>query len=117
MKELFIRNKIIIFRTAGAIMLIVGFVVYFWTTPKEVLSENEIAAANVARMEASVAGRSVSPSKPVKSSSTKILQELKNSQKKQLRYFTILTMIFGIGFLGYSFIKPKSKETTSGSEK
>ena len=107
MKEIFIKNKIIIFRTAGTLMLIVGFAVYFWTTPKEALSQNEIAAANVARMEASVSGKSSTTAKPEKSSSTKILQELKNAQKKQLRYFTILTMIFGVGFLGYSFIKKK----------
>ena len=103
MKEIFIKNKIIIFRTVGALMLVVGFSVYFWTTPKEVLTQNEIAAANVARMEASVA-RSSSSAKASKPSNTKFLKELKETQKKQLRYLVILTMILGAGFLGYSFM-------------
>ncbi|MCW8894717.1 hypothetical protein [Sulfurimonas sp.] len=116
MKEIFLKNKILIFRTLGSLMLIVGFAIYFWTTPKEALTQNEIAAANVARMEASVlrGSSSTTVSKP---SSTKFLKEFKEAQKKQVRYFVILTMIFGAGFLVYSFIKPnRDKKTKLDSE-
>ena len=112
MKEFFLKNKVVIFRFLGSFMLLVGFVIYFWVTPKEGLSRNEIAAANVARMEASVAGGNGSSKKSPKSSSTKILEELKSSQVKQIKYLTILSMILGIGFLGYSFIKPEEDEQT-----
>lgn len=108
MKYFFLKHKVIILRFIGIIMLLVGFIIYFWTTPKEGLSKNEIAAANVARMEAVVArGSSGSVSKS-QSSSAKILEELKNTQAKQMQYLTIIVMILGVGFLGYSFVKPKS---------
>lgn len=109
MKEIFIKYKIVIFRTAGSIMLLVGFALFFWITPKEVMSENEIAAANVARMEASVLGSSSGAKKASKPETAKFVEELKNAQKKQVQYLTILTMVFGVGFLAYSFLsKPKN---------
>ncbi|MCK9472696.1 hypothetical protein [Sulfurimonas sp.] len=120
MKEIFKKHKIIIFRTTGVVMLLVGFIVYFWMTPKEVYSENEIAAANVARMQASVRGTSASSKQSSKPETSKFIEELKNAQKAQVRYLTILSMVFGVLFLGYSFIpKPKSdslKKSTSDSE-
>ncbi|HEY9203469.1 hypothetical protein [Sulfurimonas sp.] len=109
MKEIFKKYKIIIFRTAGAVMLVVGFALYFWISPKEVATENEIAAANVARMEASVRGISSSTKQRQEPAASKFVEELKNAQKKQIQYMTILSMVFGALFLGYSFIsKPKS---------
>jgi hypothetical protein len=89
-------------------MLVVGFAIYFWTAPKEGVSEIEAAVANVARMEASMAGPNNAAVKPKTQSSAKILEELKSTQEKQMRYLTIFAMILGVGFLGYSFIKPKS---------
>ena len=108
MKEIFLKHKTVIFRSLGAFMLIVGFASYFWTTPKKVLTQNEVAAANIARMEAKVAGvkGSVKQNKP-KSSSADILKHLKDTQDAQTRYLTILAMVFGIGFLGYSFMPKK----------
>lgn len=111
MKKMFIKNKIIIFRVLGTLMLIVGFGAYFWTTPKEGLTQNEIAAANIARMEAKVSGRSGAFSKAPEPSSAKIMQEFKNAQEKQLQYLTIMTMIFGVGFLVYSFFSSKKEES------
>ena len=109
MKEIFKRYKIVIFRTSGAIMLVIGFALYFWVAPKEVMSENEIAAANVARMEASVRGNFAPSKQSSKPDTSKFLEELKNAQKAQIQYLTILSMVFGVLFLGYSFIsKPKS---------
>ena len=109
MKELFIKYKTVILRTLGVLMLIIGFAVHFWVTPKEGFTQNEIAAANVARMEARAMGDSGSFKKSSKSSSAEILKELKNAQEKQMRYFTIIAMIIGVGFLGYSFIKTKNQ--------
>jgi uncharacterized protein YjeT (DUF2065 family) len=108
MKEIFINNKIIIFRVFGALLLLVGFAVYFWASPKKVLSQNEIAAANIARIEAHVSGASVASPKASKPDTSKFLEKLKSTQEKQIRFLTVVAMIFGIGFLGYSFIKPKS---------
>ena len=89
-------------------MLLIGFVVHFWTTPKEGLTQNEIAARNVARMEASSSGGSSTSNQPYKQDRSKYLKEFKNTKAKQMQYLTIITMILGVGFLGYSFIKPKT---------
>jgi len=103
--EFFIRYKIIIFRVVGIFMLLIGFVVHFWVTPKDGLSELQIAAANVARMEASIKGQGGKSKKTHKPDTSKFLEEFKNTKEKQKEYLTILAMVFGVGFLGYSFIK------------
>ncbi|EDZ61911.1 hypothetical protein SMGD1_0886 [Sulfurimonas gotlandica GD1] len=104
--EFFEKNKILILRIAGVLMLLIGFVVHFWVTPKEGFTQNEIAAANIARMEAKVAGGSGSSSKkPQKKDTSKFLEEFKDTQAKQMRYLTIIAMILGVGFLGYSFVR------------
>ena len=102
--EFFLKNKIVIIRTVGFLMLLVGFSVHFWATPKEGLSKNEIAAANIARMESVVSRGSGQSLKSQKKDNTKFLETLKNTQKKQIQYLTIISMILGVGFLGYSFI-------------
>ncbi len=106
--EFFLKHKTVILRTLGGLMVVLGFIVHFWVTPKEGFSEVEIAAANVARMEASVAGQS-SSSKSAKQSSSEYLEELKNNQEKQMKYLTILSMVLGVGFVGYSFIKKEEE--------
>ncbi|MDA3909395.1 MAG: hypothetical protein PF437_09905 [Sulfurimonas sp.] len=103
--EFFHKHKVLIFRSAGIFMLLVGFVVHFWVTPKEGFTKNEIAAANVARMEANVVGASSSSSSKSIPDTSKYLEELKNAQAKQMQYLTIIAMISGIGFLGYSFMR------------
>ncbi len=108
--EFFIKNKILIFRSLGVLLLLIGFVVHFWVTPKEGLTQNEIAAANVARMEASARGGGGSSNKEHKPDASKFVEEFKNTQAKQVRYLTIIAMILGIGFLGYSFIKKKEPD-------
>ena len=104
--EFFKQHQTVIFRSLGAFMLLLGFVIHFWLTPKEGLSENELAAANVARMEAKVKGVSTSKQK-VQSDHSKFMEKLKGQQAKQLEYLTILAMLLGVGFLGYSFVKKK----------
>lgn len=88
-------------------MLLVGFVVHFWTVPQEGLTANQIAAANVARMEAKVAGGSSSSKQKLKKDDSKYLKEFKNTREKQMQYLTIIAMILGVGFLGYSFLPKK----------
>jgi len=110
MKELFIKHQTTIIRIAGALMLIIGFAVHFWTTPKEGFTENDIAAANVARMEAQVAGGSSSVSKPKKPTESPFLKKYKETQAAQFKYLTIIVMILGVGFLGYSFIKKEKNK-------
>jgi hypothetical protein len=105
----FLKNKTVIIRSLGAVMLIVGFAIHFWVTPKEGLSENEKAAARVDRMEAKVKGSGSTSSKPAKEDTSKFLEKLKNTQEKQMQYLTIIAMILGVGFLGYSFM-PKKEE-------
>lgn len=103
MLEIFIKNKKLIFRIFGVVMLMVAFVVHFWATPKGAMTTNEIAAANVARMEKHIEGKKAEQQS--QSAQSSFLKELKTVQAKQMEYLTIIAMIAGIGFLGYSFIK------------
>lgn len=105
MKELFIKHQTVIFRTLGGLMLVIGFAAHFWTTPKAALTENEIAAANVARIEARIAGGSSTQQSSKKPTESPFLKKYKETQAAQFKFLTILAMIFGVGFLGYSFIK------------
>ena len=105
--DFFLRYKIVIFRTLGVIMLVVGFSIHYWVTPKEVLSENDKAAARVARMEAMAKSTSITSQKK---NDSKFLEHMKDTQAKQVQYMTILAMVFGIGFLGYSFIPKKDED-------
>ena len=91
--------------------MLIGFVIYFWVVPQEGISQNDRAAANLARMEASISGSSNSKKEKSKGDSSKILKELKETQKKQLKYLTILAMLLGGASLGYSFIKKKEDES------
>ena len=106
--EFFLKYKIVILRTLGALMLVVGFAIHFWVTPKKGLSENDRAAANVARMEAKVKGTSNATSKS-KPDHSKFMDKLKNTQEQQMRYLTILSMLIGVLFLGYSFLKKEEE--------
>ncbi len=106
MKNIFKKHQKLIFRSLGALLLVLGFVLQFWSIPKGTLSKAELAAANVARMEASVNGSSVQPQK-AKPDASHVVEALKETQAKQRRYLTIVAMLFGVGFLGYSFIQKK----------
>ncbi len=108
--EFFSKYKTVILRGLGSFMLIVGFGIHFWAMPKEGLSENDRAAARVARMEAKVKGTSSKGSKSSKKNDSKFLEELKKTQAKQLQYITIIVMILGVGSLGYSFIAKKKDD-------
>ncbi|UCN00656.1 hypothetical protein LCX93_01725 [Sulfurimonas sp. SWIR-19] len=102
--DFFLKHKIMILRSVGALMLLIGFAAHFWTTPKTVVSETEIAAANVARMEASVKG-DVKSLKKAKPDVTTFRESLMSAQEQQQRYLTVFAMILGVLFLAYSFVK------------
>ena len=102
--DFFFKNKIVIMRVLGSVMLVVSFAIHFWVTPQEGLSKNQRAAANVARMEAKMAPKGTKTSNSQKKDDSKFLKSLKKTQEKQMQYLTILAMVFGVGFLGYSFI-------------
>jgi len=105
--NLYLKHKIVIMRSLGACMLIIALTIEFWSVPKEGLSANERASARIARMEAGSQSKSTSQAKLTKKDSSDFLDTLKNTQAKQMQYLTILVMILGVGFLGYSFIPKK----------
>lgn len=107
--DYFFKYQTVILRTLGAMMLLIGFIVHFWVTPKEVVSANDRAAANLARMEASVSGSGQIKQKK-QTDNSKFLHELKKTQAKQAEYLTIIVMVLGGLSLGYSFIKRKEEE-------
>lgn len=91
----------------GANFLVMALVLLFWSQPKEGMSEDEKAAANVARMEAQISGNSQKEA----SRPPSFMKEYKQTQKAQLRVFLILMVISGAGFLAYGFLKKEdSKE-------
>ena len=106
--QFFLQHKTVILRTVGTFFLLIGFIVRFWVMPQEGVSQSDIAAVNVARMEASVKGVASSKHKEKKESSH-FLKKLKDTQKKQLEYLTIIVMILGAISLGYSFIKKREE--------
>jgi hypothetical protein len=89
-------------------MIVVGFAAYFWETPKDVVSENDYAAQNIARMEAQVLGSQSISSSEQERDVSQISHKLAESKEQQLRYLMILMMLFGAVFLIYSFINKKS---------
>ena len=101
--QFYLKHQKEILRSIGAFLLLVGFVVNFWTTPQKAMSANEIAAANLARMEASVAGGTTKTVQK-KPEVSHISKALKATREKQIRYLTIFSMIAGVLFLAYSFL-------------
>ncbi|QFR48526.1 hypothetical protein FJR48_01800 [Sulfurimonas lithotrophica] len=108
--EFFKKYQTIIFRSLGVLLLIVSIAAFFWTAPKKGFTENEIAAANVARMEARMAGQNSGVAQKEKPKHSPFLKTYKDTQAKQLRYALIVMMIAGIGFLGYSFLSKKEEQ-------
>ncbi len=105
MLEFIIKHKIILSRTVGIFFLVIGIGALFWSKPENVLSENEIAQANIARMEASLPQNKVSSKQQTKSPS--FMKAYKEKQKEHIRYLVIIVIISGIAFIGYSFIKKR----------
>jgi len=107
----FLKHQTVIFRSLGAFLLVLGLVLFFWAAPQKAMTENERAAANLARMEAAVSGTSSSASSSKQSSDhSQISEAMIETQKKQIRMLMIMVMVFGAGFLGYSFLKKGDKE-------
>ena len=108
--EFFFKHQKIILRSVGVFLLVLGLTLFFWAAPKKVISQNEQAAANLARMEASVSGGGSSKSTVTQSSHHETISaSMIETQKKQLRMLMIMVMVFGVGFLGYSFLKKEEE--------
>ncbi|CAI6146539.1 MAG: hypothetical protein SPLUMA2_SPLUMAMAG2_00371 [uncultured Sulfurimonas sp.] len=46
--EFFLKYQQVILRSLGGFLLLIGFIVHFWTVPQEGISQNDRAAANLA---------------------------------------------------------------------
>ena len=104
----FQKHIVAIFRFAGVVFLLSACIVYFLNSAPKSLTPQERAIMNVARMEGQVKTQMrVEVNRP--HSGTHLSKGMKDSHEKQLKYFTILAMLFGVGLIGYSFI-PKKEE-------
>lgn len=110
MKLFLQKHKLVLLRTSGALFLLIGFVVHFWLSPKQGYTEVEIAAANVARMEASMAPSYTQSQHAKKNTGAMFAEEYKQTREEQVRYLTIFTMLLGVGFLIYSFVRKEETE-------
>jgi hypothetical protein len=106
--EFYLKHQKVILRSLGAFLLIVGFVVNFWVTPKKAVSANAIAQANLARMESSTKGAGAAKVKK-KPNVAHISKALQATREKQMKYMTIIAMVLGALFLGYSFVKKEQE--------
>jgi septal ring-binding cell division protein DamX len=97
----FKKNKKLAFKLIGINFLLVTVIMLFWNAPKESLSENEKAAANVTRMEAQVAGTQTA----IQPASMNLMKKHMKKQKEQLRILLVLMVIAGAGFVLYGFLK------------
>ena len=102
--EFFLKHQKVIIRSLGAFLLVVGFAVNFWGMPQKGVSQNERALANVQRMEANIQG-AATQKVTKKPASSHISKALKATRAKQMKYMTIIAMVLGALFLGYSFLK------------
>lgn len=93
------KNKKLALKVTGINFLLMALVLLFWAQPKQVMSANEKAAANAARMEVQI---STSSKKPA-SSAHDFSKAHEEYQKGQIQIFLILMVVFGTGFLGYGF--------------
>jgi len=88
---------------AGVLMLLLASAMLFWDNRGDTVTEESLAAANVARMEARMqaqsSGAKASPETSIFSGN------YREKQQQQLRYAVIALMITGVGFLLYGFLK------------
>ena len=98
------RNQSLAFKITGANFLVMAFVLLFWSQPKVGMSENEKAAANVARMEGRSGGTDEIKQMNAEKSAN-FMKEYQENQKANLRIVLIIMAALGTGFLAYGFIK------------
>jgi len=95
------KNRVIISRSLGGLMLLLSLILYFFDTPQKTLTQNERALANIARMEAKVPVASTTS----KHKDSRFLTNLKETHNRQLHYIIIFFLLLSLGFLGYGFIQ------------
>ncbi len=99
------KNQKLAAKITGVNFLLMTLVMLFWAQPKTGLSDEEKAAANVARMEARVSGSNKQVSGK---SNLDIMKEHRQKQQQQLRITLIIMSMCGAGFLAYGFLKKEN---------
>ena len=105
MIEFINKHKIIFLRSVGILLFLTGVVSLFWSKPEKAMTENEIAEANIARVEAALPKSASSAVK--KSQQSPFMKAYKEKQQEHIRYLVIALMVGGVLFFGYSFIKKR----------
>jgi len=95
------QNKKLAMKITGVNFLLMALVLLFWSQPQAVMSENEMAAANLERMASKASGKSRKPA----SNAQNFKQAQAAHQEEQVRIFMIMMVLFGVGFLGYGFMQ------------
>ena len=95
------QNKKLALKVTGVNFLLMALVLLFWSQAKPGMNENEKAAANLARMEGQVSTASQKPA----SSTDDFKLAHSQYQEGQVEIFLAVMLIFGVGFLGYGFLK------------
>ncbi|MEA2111673.1 MAG: hypothetical protein U9P71_06445 [Campylobacterota bacterium] len=105
MKKWLKTNQIIVSRSLGAFLLVVGLGAFFWvnSSGSGVNVTEQRAAERVARMEARTSGTSTATSK--QQSKADYTEVYTDRSKEQMKFMLIIMMFLGLGSLGYSFIK------------
>ncbi len=109
--QFFLDYRRVILRSLGLAILLIGLIIYFWEAPKKALSENDRAAARIARMEAKTNSITSKIKKSQEKDTSKFVEILKSTQAEQMKYMTVLAMLFGLGFLGHSFMPKKEEDS------
>ncbi len=92
----------------GALLLVVGVAMLFWSYGDSGVSKEErMAAERVARMEARVQAQMTGTKAPPPEKSV-FGEEYKEKQQQQLRYVVIAMLIGGVGFMGYGFLRKEA---------
>lgn len=106
--DFFSKYKRVILRALGGLLLLVGFVAFFWISPEEGVSRGDLATANVARMEASARGEALSSS--THKASSPLMKSYDSHKEKQIKYLFITMMLLGALSLGYSLLNKERED-------
>ncbi len=104
--EWYLSHKKLAYKLMGANFLLMALVLLFWSAPKEGMSENERAAANVARMEARIQGQGSTSQE----NKVNLLNRHMDKQQAQLRIVLVIMVIVGVGFLAYGVLKKEENQ-------
>jgi hypothetical protein len=89
----------------GSLFLIIALAMLFWSNGNSVSREEQIAQANIERMEARMRGESPSSS----GQSNKALEQFYESRQQQMQYLLIAMIISGIALMAYGIFNKKKR--------